>query len=88
MEEKLTLNDGTELNGHALQSGADLFLYVHGMTLAELYPILSDAEKTVKIDEDRYGDQTTYTGYNYLYCIREERTGMVSAGLRMVTDNG
>ena len=88
MNETLTLNDGTVLNGHALKSGSDLFLYVYGSSLAELYPLVSDAEKTVKIDEDRYGDLTTYTGYNYLYCIREELTGMVSAGLRKVTENG
>ena len=88
MNETLTLNDGTVLNGHALGSEDELFLYVYGTTLADLYPLISDAEKTAKIQEDRNGDQMIYTGYNYLYSIREERSGMVSAGLRMVTDNG
>lgn len=88
MKETLTLNDGTKLNGHALGSGDDLFLYVRGTTLAKLYPLVSDARKTAKIVEERNGDRTTYAGYKYLYCIREERSGMVSAGLRMVEDNG
>ena len=50
MNETLKLNDGTVLNGHALESGSDLFLYVYGSSLAELYPLVSDAEKTVEIE--------------------------------------
>lgn len=84
MNETLKLNDGTVLTGHALGSEDELFLYVYGTSLAELYPLISDTEKTAEIQEDRNGGQTTYTGYNYLYCIREERSGMVSAGLRKV----
>ena len=88
MDETLKLNDGTVLNGHVLESGGDLFLYVYGSSLTDLYPLLSVPAKTKQIVADRYGEKTTYTGYNYLYCIREEVTGMCSAGLRKVTENG
>lgn len=88
MDRTLRLNDGTVLEGYALLTEGVLFLYVYGSTLTDLYPILSDGAKTKRIIADEYGEKTTYTGFNYLYCIREELSGMCSAGLRKVSENG
>ena len=88
MDETLRLNDGTLLNGHALLTGNDLLLYISGMTLAEAYPLLSDEGKVNHITEDRYGEKTTYDGYRHLFFIREELSGMLTAGLRKVDENG
>lgn len=85
MEEKLVLNDGTELAGHVLETNGVLFVYLYDKTLAEGYPLLSVPEKTRVIVATRYGQEKTYTGYNHLYCIKEEYGGMLSAGLQKVT---
>ena len=88
MDETLKLTDGTVLSGHALLSGNDLLLYITGMTLADGYPVLSDEAKVNHITEDRFGEKTTYDGYRHLFFIREELSGMLTAGLRKVAENG
>lgn len=80
--ETLTLNDGTVLNGHALESDGVLWVYLDEGTLTNSFPILNDPDKTIRIHEDRYGELTDYVGYRHLFCIREEDGGMLSAGLR------
>ena len=42
MDEKLTLNDGTELTGHMVETDSRLFLYLYGITLTEAFELLND----------------------------------------------
>ena len=84
MQEKLTLNDGTELEGHAIESNGVLYIYMYNITFADVFELLIVPEKTERIDMVRYGNETVFTGYNHLFCLREESGGMISAGLKKV----
>ena len=81
MQEKLILNNGTELSGHALADGLFLYLYLNQSTLTEAFPLLNDPEKTAKITENQNGQITEYTGFSHLRSISEESGGRVSAVL-------
>lgn len=81
MQEKLTLNDGTELAGHVIEDGMNLFVYLDNNTILAAFPILSDPEKTENIVAFRNGQTTEYTGYTHLKSISEENGGRVSAVL-------
>lgn len=78
----LRFNDGTEAAGHVLEANGSLFLYIDQGTIAEWYPVLSDAEKTRKILVIQFGETTKYTKWTHLFCMREEVGGMLSAGLK------
>lgn len=82
MNEKLILNDGTELNGHAIETDIRLFLYVFDSTLAEVFELLIDPDKTKVIKWERYGTTGTIRGYKHLMSISEESGGMISASLK------
>lgn len=82
MEEKLTLNDGTELQGHVIETDIRLFVYVWGKTLTEAFELLNDPEKTKKIVAERYGETQTVRGYKRLMSISDEGSGMISASLK------
>jgi len=88
MEEKLRLNDGSEIPGRAIPSGDVLYVYLDNCTMDEGYPILSDPAKTRRIEAFSYGDRTEYKGYTHLFCLREESMGVLSAGLRKEEANG
>ena len=89
MPEKLTLNDGTELNGHAQETDDVLFLYMHGITLPEAVEVLKDPEKTMRIVASENGQETVYEGFGHLYTVTEGRDGTISAGIkRGVVSNG
>ena len=81
MQEKLTLNDGTELSGHAIVDGLFLYVYLNNITLTASFPIMNDSGKTAKIAENQNGQITEYTGYTHLKSISEESGGRVSAVL-------
>lgn len=82
LQESLTLNDGTVLNGHALETETRLFLYIYGMTMAEVFEQVNDPEKTKKITAERYGEKQTIRGYKVLISISLETNGMISASLK------
>ena len=82
MEEKLTLNDGTELTGHLVENDSRLFVYVYDLTLAEVFELLNDPEKTKKIKAVRYGAEQTVRGYKHLCSVSEENNQMISAMLK------
>ena len=84
MEEKLTLNDGTELPGSSLIcDGNNLFLYVDGQTMARVFNLMNDPEKTRKIKyTDVAGTETACTGYTHLATVTDEGGGLVTATLR------
>lgn len=84
MDETLTLNDGTELTGHLLETENRLFVYVWGKTLAEAFELLIDPERTKKIVATRYGETQTVKGYKHLVSISEETGGMIAGSLKKV----
>ena len=76
MNEKLTLADGTEIAGaHVMEDGAALWFYVlDGMTMAEVFALVNDPEKTGRITARRFGEETVYSGYTDLRSIRKDGT--------------
>ena len=84
MEQKLTLNDGTELlNSSATEDGSILWLYIYAdITFADLFALLNDPDKAKKITAMFGGDKRTHRGFKELFCIRKENGGFISAGLR------
>ena len=83
MPEKLTLNDGTELeNSSAILSG-DLFLYVNGSDLRTVFDLLIDPENTKQIIYTQVnGTLITYVGYKKLRAVTDEDNGLITAVLR------
>lgn len=79
----LTLNDGTVLeDSNAILSG-DLFLYMNGYGLQEIFELLIDPEKTKKIIFTQVnGDKVTFTGYKRLIAVRDEDNGLITAVLK------
>ena len=82
MEEKLILKDGTELNGHQIETETRLFLYIFDLTLAEVFELLIDPEKTKSITWERYGASGKITGYKRLMSISDENNNMICASLK------
>ena len=81
MEEKLTLNDGTELAGHAIEAGGRLYVYLDDSTLAAAFTALNDPDRTRRITANRYGEETDYIGYTHLKAVSEESGTQVNAVL-------
>ena len=83
MLEKLTLNDGTELdNSSAILSG-DLFLYIHDSDLQTVFDLLIDPENTKQIIYTQVnGTSLTYVGYKKLHAVTDEDNGLITAVLR------
>lgn len=72
--ETLTMNDGTVINGHILDNGDGLtiFVYLDGMSIVEGVMIFSDSEKTARITEMNHGTETVYEGYMELWAASHE----------------
>ena len=84
MEQKLTLNNGTELlNSSVTEDNDTLWLYVYAdIAFGDLFALLNDPEKVEKIVATFGEMTTTYRGFKELFCIRKEKAGFISAGLR------
>ncbi len=81
--ETLTLNDGTQIRGHYIETETRLFLYCFEITLAESVQLLNDPEKTKVIRMERYGETSEVRGYKHLYSVSEEMNGdMICAALK------
>ena len=70
--ETLTLNDGTELNGHCMQDDRNLFVYLDNMTVLQGVVIFGDPEKTSRIVEMNHGVEHVYEGYTEIYSASHE----------------
>lgn len=81
MDEKLILKDGTELRGHQIEASERLFVYIFDKTLTDVFPLLSDPEKTKVISWERYGQTGTVKGYIRLMSLSDEN-GMICASLK------
>lgn len=81
MDEKLILNNGTEIHGHFLESEERLFLYMYDIAFEEAFNLLIVSDNTKIIKQERYGQEQTVRGYKHLYSITEEVNG-ISAALK------
>ena len=79
----LTLNDGTVLeNSSAILSG-DLFLYMNGHGLQEVFNLLINPDNTtVIIFAQANGEEITFTDFSRLISVRDEDNGLITAVLR------
>lgn len=82
MNQTLTLNDGTVLAGHCIESDGVLFVYLDHGTMKSVFPLLSERTKTSVIRAESYGAVTVFEGYTKLFALREETDGTVNACLR------
>lgn len=80
MDEKLILNDGTELTGHMIETDSRLFVYLYEITMADAFALLNDPEKTKVIKGERYGEKQTVRGYKHLCSVSEEMGGQMISG--------
>jgi hypothetical protein len=69
MEQTLTLNDGTIVEGYALQDGQRLFVYLLNSDMETAFNLFINPELTEKIDADRCGDFAEYTGYTEMQSV-------------------
>ena len=83
MTDKIVLNDGTELDGSAINDENILWIDVAGTDFDGLFYNLSDPEKTMKISVHEYGVINRYDGFTDLFYLRKG-PGKVSAGLEKV----
>ena len=72
--ETLTLNDGTILDGHILESGdnRDIFVYLDGMSIVQGVTIFSDSDKTCRIVAMSHGTEHVYEDYTELWSASHE----------------
>lgn len=80
---KLTLNDGTVLEDSSALLSGDLFLYMNGYGMQEIFDLLIDQEKAKKIVfTQANGENITITGYKRLIAVRDEENGLITAVLK------
>ena len=83
--ETLTLNDGTVLEeSNAHRDGEKLFVYIQdGSTLAEVFALLIDPEKTETIVKKAPGmDDQTFEGFTKLLAVQDQENGFITAVLK------
>lgn len=81
MDEKLILNDGTELTGHLIETETRLFLYIYNLSLEEVFDLLKVVDNTKVIKWEQYGNRGTVRGYKKLMSISVEQD-LISASLK------
>lgn len=87
---KLRMADGTNVpKARVILSAGTLWFYVDSpMTMAEVFGIMDDPEKTKRItmvNDD--GSEETFLGYTELMCIRkEEYIRQINGGLKKAVD--
>ena len=82
--ETLTFNDGTvrEYSNAHLSDGR-LYIYIQdGSTLQDVFSLLIDPEKTVKIISNGPGKEKTYEGYTKLMTVNDEGNDLITAVLK------
>lgn len=82
MNGMLTFNNGTEVQGHQLETETRLFVYLFGVTLEEAFDLLIVPDNTKVIKWERYGQIGTVRGYKTLMSVSVEQGGMISASLK------
>lgn len=81
--EKLTLNDGTVLdNSSAILSG-DLFLYMNGHGMKEVFDLLIEPENVQTIAYTQAnGNEVVYRRFKKLIAVRDEGSNLITAVMR------
>ena len=83
MPEKLTLNNGKELEDSSAILSGDLFVYIHDSDLQTVFDLLIDPENTKQIIYTQVnGTLITYVGYKKLRAVTDEDNGLITAVLR------
>ena len=82
--ETLTFANGQTVNGHCLESGNRLWLYMEGISFMDAIALLSDPNNYSIIRAYRYCAEKEITGYTHFYCVSEEDNGMISAGIKKI----
>lgn len=80
--EQLILNNGTIIEGHLIETGGNLFLYMYGISLQIAFEQLNNPQNVVSIQWKNAGDTVTVTGYKHLHSIAKESATLVTAMLR------
>jgi hypothetical protein len=83
MAENLKLNDGTVLDNSSAILSSDLFLYMNGYGMKEVFDLLIEPEKAKKIVYTRNdGSIVSYLKYKKLISVRDEGDDLITAVLR------
>lgn len=82
MDEKITLSDGTEFAGYALNIG-DLFLYLYGSTMPIVFNVLFGNTGDIVYTQAN-GDEVTFTGFTKLVAVRDEGNNLITAVMKGV----
>ena len=74
MPERITLNDGTVLEGTVLDNGdgRTIFVYLTGLALLEGVLLFSDTTKASRIVAYDRGIEHVYEGYTKLWAVNNE----------------
>lgn len=81
MDEKLTFVNGTEVEGHGIETDARLILYLYNASMTDMFNLLNNPENVGTITWVRYSDSGKWTGYKHLMSISIEAK-MICASLR------
>ena len=83
MDETILLANGTLIeNAHCLESSGVLFVYIQGTDDMQTYfNLFIEPENLTEIHENRFGQESEYTGYTELYSITKEN-GNINLALR------
>ena len=84
MPEKLTLNNGTELErASAIRSELTLFVYVPGSDLRTVFGLLIEQQNVQRIVyTQNNGDEIIFSGFTKLVSVSDEGNGLITAALK------
>jgi len=75
----IVLNDGTTWSGYVLVSGNQLFFYVNGQTLKQVFDKLIVTTKAKKVTYNSGGQSQVFKGYSKLIAVRDEGNDLITA---------
>ena len=80
MEQSLTFNDGTICkDSHAMESGNGLYLYFYGgISMMDVIRILSDSNKTSRIQYTYWKAELVFDGYTKPVMINDDGTAITA----------
>ena len=77
MNQSLIFNDGTVFeNSHAMEMGSGLYVYFGGASMLDVLQILSDREKTSRIQYNFNSVELVFEGYTKPKLINDEGTAI------------
>ena len=83
MDGTLILNDGTQMTGSTfLENSGNLFIYVmNGSGIRDVFNLLIEPEKTIRIEMQQGTNVTVKEGFTRLIAVRDEGNGLITAVL-------